>query len=240
MDKVAFLRETQLFRRLTDDELQFMIGILKIVRYEPEEFIFLEGDEADAAYIVVEGEVRFTKQVAIDVEKTVFVAGAGDVFGEMGVLESERRSATAQALGEVTALWIGAELFGRVADERPEIGVKMLGELARLLSSRLRHTTELYSAAVAWGAEISGATRLDFHELIEDCRGIRFSLRSGAEHRGRIVRVDRDTRDITIQTDEGALLVLPYHAIDVIQIGKEIAQAEEVAEVQRAALVEGA
>lgn len=36
---------------------------------------------------------------------------------------------------------------------------------------------------------------------------------------GRLVRVDKATRDLTIETQAGALLLLPYHALDCVHLG---------------------
>lgn len=62
------------------------------------EVIFREGDASNAAYIVVSGKVELTK--AGDAAATV--VGAGDIFGETGILEQGRRTATAYARGPVT------------------------------------------------------------------------------------------------------------------------------------------
>jgi len=218
MDKVAFLKGTRLFQGLEPDELRYLVSVLKVTRFEPGEAVFVEGDESDAAYIVIEGEVRLTKRIAPDVERQVATVGPGGIFGEMGMLERGFRSASAICDAEVFCLFIDANLFETIATDHAPICAKMGAELARILSRRLRTTTNLYADAIRWALDISGAKRLAFADLIGSGE-LQFQLRNGARMAGRLVRVDRETRDLTIESRSGALVLLPYHAIDSVHLG---------------------
>jgi CRP-like cAMP-binding protein len=226
MNKVEFLRGTRLFCDLADEEIETVIFYLKVAHYDAGEYVFVEGDEADAAYIVIEGSVEITKRITAEIEKTVTVAMPGDLFGEMGMLEQEPRSASARARGPVESVWIGSELFSRLMAEHPKIGARLLGRLARVLSARLRQTTDLYADAIRWGIEVSGAGRLPFRDLIESSGSVTITLRSGKTIEGRIVRVDeKGEYDITVKARDGTLFILPFHAVDCIGVDDAAASA---------------
>lgn len=69
--------------------------------YESGELIFKEGDRAGEAYLVHEGEIRLFKREGGDVVE-IDVIGAGQIFGEMGVISDMNRMASAEAIGKTT------------------------------------------------------------------------------------------------------------------------------------------
>lgn len=232
-EKIRFLKATPLFGGLEDEELVELIRRLKVASYEAGEYVFVEGEPAEALFIVLAGEIELSKEIAPELERTLAVAGAGEVFGEMGVLDGAARSASARARTRTDVLWIGAELLRELVQSRPLLGAKLLWAFATLLSARLRTTTEQYGAAVRWALEASGLQRLPLHELLEGVRSHAFSLRDGTVVRGRILRVDEGPaaplagREITVKTDGGAIVVLPYHALLSIDLDVPLQRALE-------------
>jgi CRP-like cAMP-binding protein len=95
--------------------------------------IVREGDVGHDMFIVQSGQVRISKQTA-DGEVVLATLNKGDFFGEMSLLESLPRDATARAVGEVQLLVLsrGALLFRLRRD--PTFALEML----KHLSSRLR------------------------------------------------------------------------------------------------------
>jgi CRP/FNR family cyclic AMP-dependent transcriptional regulator len=107
--------------------------------------LFRQGDPADAVYVIVSGEGavhlgsidRNTKRLMVE------VFTAGEVFGEIGVLDPGPRTADAKVEGRVRLLRIGTTTFMAVLNETPELGVA----LACLLAKRLRRTYALLQDA---------------------------------------------------------------------------------------------
>ncbi len=95
--------------------------------------IVREGDAGDDMFIVQSGQVRISKRQA-NGEVVLATLNKGDFFGEMSLLESLPREATAKAVGEVRLLVLsrGALLFRLRRD--PTFALEMLNHL----SSRLR------------------------------------------------------------------------------------------------------
>ena len=92
---------------------------------------FREGDVGDTLFFVIEGQVRIHRGDA-----ELAVLGARQVFGEMALLDSEPRSATAVALGDVTLLKIQRDDFREILAEKSEIAQGII----QVLTRRLRNT----------------------------------------------------------------------------------------------------
>jgi CRP-like cAMP-binding protein len=63
------------------------------------------------------------------------------VFGDMAILEGERRSATVLADTEIVCLALTTAAFADLQEQHPRIASKLLLNLARMLASRLRITS---------------------------------------------------------------------------------------------------
>lgn len=107
--------------------------------------LFLQGDPSDALFAVLggRGRVRVGVPDAAAKRLMVNVFRAGDVFGEMGVLDKSPRSADAVVLGDVRLARIAAATFLETAEEFPALGLA----LSRMLTSRLRRTFSLLQDA---------------------------------------------------------------------------------------------
>ncbi len=107
--------------------------------------VFLQNDPADAVYAIVGGTGRIRLGVPGQKEKRVMVEvlQPGDVFGEIGALESAPRTTDAYADGPVLLVRIVAATFLAVLSETPRLGVN----LSRMLAGRLRRTFTLFQDA---------------------------------------------------------------------------------------------
>ena len=115
-------------------------------------FIFQEGEPADSVYAVIggDGHVRLGSVDRNSKALMVELSRAGDIFGEMGVLDGGPRSASAVAEGRVRLFKIRATAFEAAMGRSPELGL----ELCRLLTRRLRRTYELLQDAAFETLEI--------------------------------------------------------------------------------------
>lgn len=120
---------------LQDDVRKFVRGGLHLPSqvFEAGALIVREGDVGDTAYMIVSGRCRAFRTVRGNEQETLALMGAGDVFGEMALLLEEPRSASVEAVDQVTVL---------VLDKRTmEDGLGIdgwTGALVRALAQRFR------------------------------------------------------------------------------------------------------
>jgi len=94
--------------------------------------IFREGKPSDTAFELVSGQVEISKQGDGGRVRLATLA-PGDMFGEMGVLDKGTRSATATAAGGVTANAISRKDFLAGVQEKPEIALNIMTQMAERL-----------------------------------------------------------------------------------------------------------
>ncbi len=130
--------------------------------------IFAQGDPADAVHAIVSGEGRV--RIAADDRHSkrlmVEVFAAGDIFGEIGVIDAGARTATAIADGRVRLLRIPAASFMTVLNETPPLGVN----LSRILAGRLRRTFLLFQDATFERLEVRLARQLLYLAVLQGRR----------------------------------------------------------------------
>lgn len=82
-------------------EAQKISDLAIIEQFTDQSIIFEEGEDPSFLYLVLEGQVEFQKQTALNQYQTVANAKTNDFFGEFGVLDGQPRSARAVAAGKV-------------------------------------------------------------------------------------------------------------------------------------------
>jgi CRP/FNR family cyclic AMP-dependent transcriptional regulator len=132
------------------------------------DLIFMEGDDSREMYVVVQGEVVVTKRSGLG-EVTLATLHKGDFVGEMSLLESLPRSATARAQGATKLLAIQPGGFLLKIRRDPTFAFEMLQSLSKRIRvtnenlmrelTRAGATTESLKAVIQ-GAEFAQATPL--------------------------------------------------------------------------------
>lgn len=136
------LKQIDLFRSLDHQSLQRIWETAEEVDARPGEVIFYENDFGDEVYAIVNGrvDIEMTLPGGFSTE-VIATLKQGEIFGEPALAGHDRRSASARARGQVHLLrWRAADLM-RVVWERPQSGVKLMNQLAVVLSERLASTT---------------------------------------------------------------------------------------------------
>jgi CRP-like cAMP-binding protein len=149
---IAELKEIALFRNLTTEQIQIIMDILRKVTFSANEVIMREGDIGDTMYIILEGTVEVAKSLVIDDADNeepgrdkVFTRLDGKqraVFGEIALLEELRRTASVKAVTDCVMYEMKKDDFLKVAEVDYELGYRILSNLGRIVSARLRRADE--------------------------------------------------------------------------------------------------
>lgn len=97
--------------------------------YQPGEDIVREGDTGDCMFVIQDGEADVLRKVE-GVETVVDHMGAGDIFGEIAIVERTLRSSTVRAATEVRAITVDRDTFLRRVQEDPTLALNVLQVLA--------------------------------------------------------------------------------------------------------------
>ena len=137
-ETIALLHRVPAFSALGDDELVRVAEVAVPRRFEAGEVVFREGDESNTCYIVRSGRARAVREHSDGRSITLATFGPGEIFGELAMFDSERRSATIEAVEPTEAIAILGGDMRRLLRQHPDISVKLLSALGR----RLRETNE--------------------------------------------------------------------------------------------------
>ncbi|MGC9525366.1 MAG: ATP-binding protein [Limnospira sp.] len=134
--------ESHRFISYFEPEQAQKLSQLALVEDYPDGYlIFEEGEIPDYLYLVLKGQVEFSKRAEGDRYQVVTVAKPNSFFGEFGVLDGQPRSARAIAKGGATLAKISREnLMTILQDARGEVVLKLFG----YITQQLRITTTEY------------------------------------------------------------------------------------------------
>lgn len=98
------------------------------------QIIFHEGDPGDAMYVVKDGEAN----VVIH-DKVIDTVGPGDILGEMAIIDSRPRSATAVAKTDCKLVAVDQKRFTFLVQGTPYFAIQVM----QIMADRLRRTNAL-------------------------------------------------------------------------------------------------
>lgn len=136
------LRKVPLFSKLEPSKLKLLAFTSDLLSYEDGELVFEEGDSADCAYVIMEGEADIFARTEAG-EVLVGTLKKNQLLGELGVLTSSPRSATIRAKGRLVALRISEELFLKLLGDNPPVALDVMRQLSEKLVLAHRHVEEL-------------------------------------------------------------------------------------------------
>ncbi len=128
------LARVELFNGLSKKDLQLLSQSCKERKYSAGTVLITQGDTGAGLYVITAGKVRITQANNPDrAEEEIGSASAGDVLGEMALLDDLPRSATVTAVDDVTALLLPVWEFRAVLRNNPDIALHLLAALSRRL-----------------------------------------------------------------------------------------------------------
>jgi ribosomal protein S18 acetylase RimI-like enzyme len=141
-----FARSVSIFKGLIDAQLRSIAGICRVVHLDEGEVIFREGEINKNLYMLLKGEVNIlVGPDHIPVGKVL----AGDVLGEISLVEDAFHSATAVVARDSQFIMLAHEDFRALIHRYPRIGMTVMQNIARSLGSKLKNTdiavSQLYS-----------------------------------------------------------------------------------------------
>ena len=139
------LKQIPVFAEIKDDKknLGLLHDICKRKQYKANETIIKEGELGAEMYIVLHGGVEILKRTRAGDNYTVINLRAEDnvFFGELALIDDDKRSATVTASMDSNFLLISKNDFMKLGNSHPSIGLPITRAIAKIIAGRLRKTT---------------------------------------------------------------------------------------------------
>lgn len=136
------LAKVPLFSGLTPAALALVASATQEETHVVGTRLFQYGDPGDKLFVLLEGKVRISREVAGMGEEALAVLGPGEVFGEMALLDDSARSADARVHERCRLLVMTKDAFDELLFLHKDLAYEVLWNCVRILSARLRETNE--------------------------------------------------------------------------------------------------
>jgi CRP/FNR family transcriptional regulator, cyclic AMP receptor protein len=159
----AFLTRIPIFAGLPDRVMDLIAGTLRVVHVVPGAQLLREGEHARSMFVVRDGELQIMKHGKGGAEYKLAVLKAGDVVGEMSLIDIQPRSATARAIGTATVYVLDIAEIGKLYSSDVEAYALLVLNISREISRRLRLADEVLAnlgmtAEAMWSDAIGTTT----------------------------------------------------------------------------------
>ena len=132
------LLDCGLFDSLSANELSSAAGYFNLGRFAPQQSICQEGDPGTFMCIIHTGSVAVHKLNSSGESIELAKLRKGRAFGEMAVLDGERRSASCVAASDCSLLILAKDSLEKMLNDSPKIAAKVIRAIAIAMSKRLR------------------------------------------------------------------------------------------------------
>ena len=132
----------------TDDDWQTLFEFTSTRRFSAGDMVIEQGDEDDSLVFIASGEleVLIPKGRSANLERlTVFTNGS--VIGEQSFLDHKPRSTSIRAISDGDLYRLSHDAFTVLSVKHPGLAMQVALDLGRILSTRLRNTTQFLSAS---------------------------------------------------------------------------------------------
>ena len=128
IEKVLILRSSEIFQNTPESDLVELSAILEEIYLDAGKVLFSKGDVGNSMYFIYSGAIKVH-----DGEHVLAVLGENEVVGELSVLDSESRSASATATEDTILLKLEQEAFYEIMLNNADILKGILKTLCRRL-----------------------------------------------------------------------------------------------------------
>ena len=132
-------RQLEVFSGFAPAEIEVVTRMLETRKYQVDEAVFREGDPGRELFIIAKGSASvYLRLPGTERATRLITFSTGTLFGEVALLDDEVRSATIEADSPLVCYVLGHAAFESLTTAHPELAIKLLRNLARELSGRLR------------------------------------------------------------------------------------------------------
>jgi len=131
------------FKNLSNKSIKLLMKVIHNRIYAANEYVFFQGDPGIGLYLIVGGEILITEEM--DGERfDLALLTRGDFFGELALLDEEKRSASAIALKDSQLAVIFKPDLDEFVETHSKEGIQILRGISQIVATRLRNLNQDY------------------------------------------------------------------------------------------------
>lgn len=161
---VAVLSDIKFFDLLGDEDRKDLASVIDYVKLAEGEPLFQAGWPGDSLYIVRSGAIELYVKDNVGEKIVLTTAQEGDMFGELALLDSGPRTATAVALTESELLALKRDGLLLLFQKKPDAALHMLAAMGTMT----RKADELLRRRVTRNVNVEEEEHLTFGQRIAD------------------------------------------------------------------------
>ena len=143
MDINAVIRRCHLFAGVTDQDLELLVGVCRLLDCTRGQVLFAQGDVASGFYIVASGKVKIYKLSPDGKERILHIVHSGGTFAEAAIFGDGLYPAYAEPLEKSQLLFFPKREFLALLHDHSQIAINMIGGLSRFLRQFATQVEEL-------------------------------------------------------------------------------------------------
>lgn len=135
----VFLSQFSLFSNFDATELAEILFLARPISFSPGTCIFRQGDPTDGMYLLRKGLVQICARLLGDEEVELGRIGAGELIGEVSLVDRGVRSATASVLEQTEGYFFSSSHFDVLRNDLKSSAYKAMNTITKTLCERIRH-----------------------------------------------------------------------------------------------------
>ncbi len=148
-----FLKQVSLFKDLSDEEIDHIAPLCRLVEGKADDRLIKEGLPVKSVFFLLSGQAIVTKGVEESKQSVIGDVKKGTIIGELSLYDNTVASATVRATEPFKALAIDGMKFSQVLEAHPILGYKIFKKLAQATSRRLKSVSGEHAECLSFPDE---------------------------------------------------------------------------------------
>ena len=140
------LSNSPLFKGLAAKEIEFLSSVFTVRQISEGKTVFIENMPGETLYLIRAGTVQISQMLAETDEQIMAVLGAGDIFGELAIIDEGPRAATARIAETAILYCLERKAFNALVSEKPRLALQIALNIMRLFTAKMRKAKKDYRA----------------------------------------------------------------------------------------------
>ncbi len=137
------IQSFSLFKGLPQNEIEAITRVASQKTIKSKTVFIQQGEHSEAAYFILEGSVNVYRTNENGEEVSLAVLGAGDVVGEMALIDHGPRSAYVRAITDISVLILTSYDFRAMLKKNPNTAIHLLSSLSKRIRETDQHVEDL-------------------------------------------------------------------------------------------------